>query len=582
MTATKLMEALRRSRVLGRKPLERLAHAWPADAPAERCVDDLLAAGLVTPFQAEEVLAGRGGWLRIGPYRLLARLGAGAGGTVYKAEHSLLGRVVALKVMKRRKRPTGRREARAAVRVSHPNIVAARDAGIWRGRLVLVLEYAEGIDLGRLVREYGPLPAPLLAEAAWQGLEALGHLHGQGLVHRDVKPENLILIQGGDGAPPVFKLLDLGLAQRVGRPDRSSSGTPDFLAPERGGGGPLSPRSDLWSLGCTLHLLATGQLPFPGETEANRYLSRKLDDPPPTRTLRPDLPPALERLILRLLARDPDSRPASAQEALSLLNPAPPPPPPLPPRPRRAKLALITLALGLMAGGAARVALEPAESRPETAAEAPRGGSTSGILAGGQSFASLAEAVAGVPPGSTITLHGPGPFRADGLEASELILRAAPGSRPVVESSGDGWEPALAGGSVFLEGVEVRSGPGPAAMIQATRRLVLRDCVLVSGREGPAVALRQGASLRLQGCRLSAVGQGVSLEAGEGMSAVELIDSEVRVTDPKGAGVVLWGRPGPISLIMDDTRVWASRKLANHANGPVRWAGLREQGSARP
>ncbi len=571
MSAADLLDLLRRTRLLGHASLARLAAGWPADAPAEECAAQLLAAGLVTPFQADEILAGRGRRLRVGPYRLLDRLGGGGGGTVYKAEHTLLGRVVALKVMRRGGVAAGRREARAAATLAHPNIVAAKDAGVWRGRLVLALEYADGIDLGRLVREGGPLPVPLAVEAARQALVALDHLHRRGLVHRDVKPSNLVLVRGGADGPPLVKLLDLGLARAAGKPDRRACGTPDFQAPERGGGGPLDIRSDLWSLGCTLHLLLTGQLPFGGETPANRYLSRKLDDPVRVRSLRPEVPPHIEALILRLLARDPDERPADPASALALFDPPPPP------KRRSARPMLAAVLLGLLAGGAARIAVEPPPDTPPPAVTRPAA-KPSVRVEGVGDFATLGEALGYAP--AVITLTGPGPFRAEGLSAADVTIRAAPGPRPVLEAGGDGWEPMLSGGSVELEGVLLRAGGGPAAMVQATRRLVMRRCVLASGRDGPAAALRRGVLLRLEDCRIDANGQGLSAEAGdEGRCAVELLGSDVRVSDPKGAAAVLWGGRGPLSLSVTGGSLRAGRTLASHARGPVRLTGITPTGA---
>src|SRR5262245_13510773 len=123
MSAANLLDLLRRCRLLDDSALARLADAWPPDAAADECVAGLRRAGLLTSYQAEQLLARKPGRLRIGPYRLLARLGAGGGGVVYKAEHVLLNRVVALKVMKRRRVAVGRAEARTTAALSHPNIV---------------------------------------------------------------------------------------------------------------------------------------------------------------------------------------------------------------------------------------------------------------------------------------------------------------------------------------------------------------------------------------------------------------------------------------------------------------------------
>jgi serine/threonine-protein kinase len=521
-------------------------------------VAGLRQAGLLTSYQAEQLLADRPGPLRIGPYRLLARLGAGGGGVVYKAEHVLLGRVVALKVMKRRRVPAGHMEARTTAALSHPNIVAAQDAGVWRGRLVLALEYAEGIDMGRLVREGGPLPVPLAVEAARQALLALDHMHRRGLVHRDVKPGNLILVKGGESGPVVVKLLDLGLARKAGTPDRRACGTPCFLAPERGDGGPLDVRSDLWSLGCALFLLLTGQLPFSGDSAAGRLLSHKLDDPIPVRSLRPEVPAYVERLLARLLSRDPEQRPAGPAEALALLDAKDEPPPA--PRQRRWPL-LAAIVLGVLVGGAARITLER-PSVPASQAEAAR--SFARVEGQQGDHPTLELALANAQPGAVITLHGNGVFRAEALQAEGLTLRAAPGSRPVLEAGGDGWEPMLSGQSLTLEGLTLQSGQGPAAMVQAGRRLIMRRCTLRCRREGPAVALRRGTMARLEDCRIDAAAQAVGVEAPEdGLCSVRLLGCEVRVRDTAGPALVLWrGGDGHVVLGLNGGVVRAGRLMA--------------------
>jgi hypothetical protein len=188
-------QSLRASGLLDDEQLRRLAGVWSEPGPVEPRLEQLVAAGVLTGYQAEQIRAGKPGRRRLGPYRILDRLGGGGGGHVYKAEHILMKRLVALKVLGGR-RKTRRTELQTAARLSHPHIVAAYDAARWRGRLVLVLEYVEGIDLERLLNEADPLPVALACEVVRQAALALDYLHGRKLVarlsapfaHRQVSP----------------------------------------------------------------------------------------------------------------------------------------------------------------------------------------------------------------------------------------------------------------------------------------------------------------------------------------------------------------------------------------------------------
>jgi serine/threonine-protein kinase len=618
---------LLRAAGLRQEQMRRL-RAAPDVEPAA-CVDQLVQAGVLTAYQAEQVLAGRPGRLRLGPYRLLDRLGAGGMGQVFKAEHVLMKRLVALKVLGRARRrqkvpvrgggeerAPRRAELEVAGRLSHPHIVAAYDAARLRGRLVLVLEHVHGINLARLVREGGPLPVALACEVVRQAALALGYLHGRGLVHRDVKPSNLLLVRG-EGATdrevlpdgrPLVKLIDLGLACRAGQGGRNVCGTLDYIAPERGHDPDAADiRSDLYSLGCTFYELLTGRVPFPGGGSwTAKLLRHRLEEADPVRLLRPEVSPALAAVVERLMARDADDRyadPAAVVEALEQVEhvrtegAAPPPAHALPePEPARGSprrfagfapwVLLLTILSGGTAGGVARLSL-PASAAAESAG-APDELPPSSIVVSGveRPFAALADAVAAAADGATLTLHGPGPFRTAPLlwHGKALTLRAAEGARPVIERV-DGWESSFdallaSDRPLLLEGLELRGGEEVAASVVEVEgaTLHLRDCGVRGRSKAALLALRRGSSLVVEGCRLSAQAQALAVEVEPGRPcAVRLEKSHVEVHERTGAALLLWSPEGTAprraAVTLSGSTVHAGRIVACRAPvGPVELA----------
>jgi WD40 repeat protein len=250
-------------------------------------------------------------------------------GAVYKAEHRLMGRVVALKALHRQltERPAVverfRREVQAAAGLSHPNVVAALDADQAGDRHFLVMEYVEGITLARLVHEHGPLPPESACEYARQAALGLQHAHEKGLVHRDVKPANLMLTPEGR-----VKILDFGLARLAPDTDGGMTapdtliGTVDFLAPEQADDPRAADtRADVYSLGCTLYFLLTGHPPFAEGTLVQKLKAHTLREPPPLGAARPDLPPGLEAVIRKMLAKEPARRFRTPEEVAEALAP---------------------------------------------------------------------------------------------------------------------------------------------------------------------------------------------------------------------------------------------------------------------
>ena len=256
-------------------------------------------------------------------YRLEDELGRGGMGIVYRAYDTLLERAVAVKVLGTKGLGTeGRarllREARAAAQLNHPNIVGIYDAGEAAGKSFIVMELVEGESLhDRRPQELGDI-----LRIARQVCAALNHAHSHGIVHRDLKPENILL--GPDGAPDgVAKLSDFGLARSVASRLTSEGGivgTVFYLAPEQALGETADGRVDLYALGVMLYELCTGQVPFSAD-DPLAVISQHLYAPVvPPRAIRPDLPAALDRLIIQLLAKQPEDRPASAAEVRAALR----------------------------------------------------------------------------------------------------------------------------------------------------------------------------------------------------------------------------------------------------------------------
>jgi serine/threonine protein kinase/WD40 repeat protein/tetratricopeptide (TPR) repeat protein len=295
----------------------------------------LVKAGKLTPYQAAAVYQKKSRGLLIGNYLILEKLGQGGMGVVFKARHRRLGRVGALKILPpsfaRDKDAVMRfrREVEAAGRLKHANLVAAQDADEDRGVHFLVMDYVEGRDLDRVVRERGPLPVAQAVDCLIQAARGLEAAHAQGIIHRDIKPGNLMLDPAG-----TVRVLDLGLARIVdaGNPFGKSTagrltqsgmymGTVDYMAPEQAEDSHrVDHRADIYSLGCTLYYVLTGREPFLGATVLKRLMAHMERPAPSLRVARPDVPQALDAVYLRMMAKRPEERPASMTEVIALLE----------------------------------------------------------------------------------------------------------------------------------------------------------------------------------------------------------------------------------------------------------------------
>ena len=259
-----------------------------------------------------------------GRYRIQHRIGTGGMAEVYCATDQQLGRRVALKVLHERFAEDEdfverfRREASAAAGLSHPNIVQVFDRGAWDGTYYIAMEFLEGRSVKHLIREEGPVDPDRAIDIAIGVLKAERFAHRRGVVHRDIKPHNVIL--DGEGR---VKVTDFGIA-RAGASDMTETGsimgTAQYLSPEQAQGHALDHRSDLYSTGVLLYELLTGRVPFEAESAVTIALKHVSEEPVPPRRVNPQIPPALEDVVMRALAKDPAWRFQDADEFIAALQ----------------------------------------------------------------------------------------------------------------------------------------------------------------------------------------------------------------------------------------------------------------------
>ena len=259
-------------------------------------------------------------------YRAQKRLGSGGMAEVWCAEDEVLGRRVALKLLGGRFvddpefRERFRREAQSAAGLAHPNIVGIFDRSEWDGTPYIAMELVDGKTLKELVIERGPLDPAIAVNLMEQVLRALGYAHRRGIVHRDVKPQNVIIDREGTA-----KVADFGIA-RAANSDMTETGalvgTVAYVSPEQAQGEPVDRRSDLYSAGVVLYELLTGRVPFDGEAPVSIALKHISERPVPPGQLRPGISPALEAVVMRALEKDPARRYQNAEEFVAALEAA--------------------------------------------------------------------------------------------------------------------------------------------------------------------------------------------------------------------------------------------------------------------
>ncbi len=284
----------------------------------KRLAAALVEAGVVTNWQAENLLRGKYKGYFIGKYRLLRHIGSGGMSSVYLAEHEMLHRRRAIKVLPKKRVNDSSyldrffREAKAIASLDHPNIVRAYDLDNEGDVHFLVMEYVSGRDLQTIVAADGPLDPDTVAKYVIQAARGLGFAHNEGLIHRDVKPANVLVDENG-----TVRILDLGLALFSRSDDPSLTiehnenvlGTADYLAPEQAlSSHDVDGRADIYSLGCTLYFLLSGHPPFPEGTLAQRIAKHQSRMPADIRKQRPDCPEDLVRICIKMIQKNPDHR----------------------------------------------------------------------------------------------------------------------------------------------------------------------------------------------------------------------------------------------------------------------------------
>src|SRR5262249_21119627 len=334
VTGPEFLDLVRKSGVVDEKRLDghiqKLQSAGSLPPEPAKIAGVLIRDGFLTHFQADNILQGKWRRFTIGKYKVLEKIGSGGMGQVFLAEHKLMRRRVAVKVL-----PTAKaadessllrfqREARAAAVLDHPNIVHAYDIDEDNGLHFLVMEYVDGASLQDIVKKSGPLDPVRAAHYIHQAALGLQHAHEAGLVHRDIKPGNVLVDRAG-----TVKILDMGLARffhdeedmLTKKFDENVLGTADYLAPEQAiDSHGVDIRADIYSLGATFYYLLTNRPPFGQATTAQKLIWHKTRRPRPITEFRSDVPDGLLAVIDRMMAKDPGQRyqtPAEVADALA-------------------------------------------------------------------------------------------------------------------------------------------------------------------------------------------------------------------------------------------------------------------------
>jgi len=276
-----------------------------------------MAEALGGTIMVERVLDGR--------YALEALVGSGGMADVYRAKDQLLERTVAVKILHQQYENDTefitrfQREAKAAARITHPNIVNVYDVGVAEGRHYIVMEYVPGRTLKERIKEEGPVPVPQALQIARQIAGALAQAHANNLVHCDIKPHNILVMPDGN-----VKVADFGIARAVTESTMTYNdnimGSVHYFSPEQARGTMITPKSDVYSLGVLLYEMLSGRIPFDGNTAVSIARKHLEEDPQPLHMIAPGIPPVVEALVTRMMAKDPAQRPDSSMLAQDIVR----------------------------------------------------------------------------------------------------------------------------------------------------------------------------------------------------------------------------------------------------------------------
>jgi serine/threonine protein kinase len=380
-----LLKLIRKSGMIDEPRLdayvERLRLSGPVPTDVRKLAGRMVKDGLVTYFQAEQFMLGKWRGFTIGKYKLLERIGFGGMGQVFLCEHMYMRRRVAIKVLPPAKAEEpaalGRfyREARAAAALDHPNIVRTHDIDQDGLLHFLVMEYVDGSSLLEIIKKKGPMAIDRATHYIWQSAQGLDHAFRVGVIHRDIKPGNILVDRLGTS-----KILDMGLARFYHSDDdmltkkydeKSVLGTADYVAPEQTiNSHDVDVKADIYSLGATFYYLLAGHPPFPEGTISQKLIAHQTRQPTPIRALRPEIPAALAAVLERMMVKSAADRyqtPAEVSAALARFSPAEMAPPPEDEMPVLSPAAREAIGHGGSSSGFAAQVTDSAVLRPEPA-----------------------------------------------------------------------------------------------------------------------------------------------------------------------------------------------------------------------